>query len=243
MHDWLQKRVCMQTVNSIERINASPSTPGLPCPDSPENATHPIWLAAAKLVVIGLLVMGALASRTGMLTAHMAGHIAVMNLLAPTVAWLFRHRFFRIGSGQAIGRKLLLATLTQLSVFFLWHSPPVMAISMQGAVTGFALLAGLLMVSVWFWACVFEAVRQNRMEVIAALLITGKLVCLIAVLLVFAPRLIYPGMGVPAAMMGDQQLAGLLMLSACPLTYVGASIYVVARWFTRLSSPPLKADR
>jgi putative membrane protein len=36
-------------------------------------------------------------------------------------------------------------------------------------------------------------------------------------------------------MMADQQLAGLIMLTACPLTYVGASIVFVARWFANLS--------
>lgn len=219
-----------------------PIEEGHTLPDTADDArwkkSGSVWVTAAKLLAIGALIIGILASRTGMLTMHMAGHIVVMNVAAPALAWLLRRSLPRAIGSYAITTHVFLATAVQLTVFFLWHSPPAMAASMNSAVIGFVMLAGLFAVSVWFWTCVFEAVRQDRMEVIAALLITGKLVCLVAVLLVFAPRLIYPGMAMQTAAIGDQQLAGLLMLSACPLTYVGASIYVVARWFSRLSSAP-----
>ena len=133
-----------------------------------------------------------------------------------------------------------MATGLQLVIFFLWHSPPAMAISMQSGLIRLIMLFTLLAASIWFWTVVFEAAARNRFEAVGALLVTGKLVCLVAVLMVFAPRFLYPGMaaGSPlnAAMMGDQQLAGLLMLSACPLTYVGASVFFVAKWLSQLGA-------
>jgi putative membrane protein len=59
---------------------------------------------------------------------------------------------------------------------------------------------------------------------VLALLLTGKLTCLLAVLLVFAPRALYPH-----AALADQQFAGLLMLAACPLSYLGAALVITLR--------------
>ena len=67
----------------------------------------------------------------------------------------------------------------------------------------------------------------RRWHAIPALLLTGKLVCLLAVLLVFAPRALYGtahAHGVSA--LDDQHLAGLLMIAACPLSYLVAAIMI-----------------
>jgi putative membrane protein len=178
-----------------------------------------------------------------MLTIHMSAHIAAMNVVAPMLGWLIHRRAPLSGGRNAVLRPLILATTLQLGLFFIWHSPPAMTVSMDSAGLRLLMLVTLLGAATWFWACVYKAVARNRMEVIAALLLTGKLVCLIAVLLVFAPRLIYPGMVVHAVSLDDQQMAGLLMLSACPLTYVGASIYIVARWFNRLAATAPETGR
>ena len=65
----------------------------------------------------------------------------------------------------------------------------------------------------------------ERWHGVLGLLVTGKLSCLLAALLVFAPRPLYPHRPSRSAMsLADQQLAGLLMLTACPLSYVVAGI-------------------
>lgn len=193
-------------------------------------------LFLAKAVLVSALIASVLAIQGGMLALHMTAHIVAMNLAAPVFAWLVKNR-----TGWPAGsslRSVCIAALAQLMVFFLWHSPLLMELSMHSAGLRLAMLAVLFCVSTWFWGHVLEAISQNRLETIAVLLVTGKLVCLVAVLLVFAPRLIYPGMAMHVGALDDQHLAGLLMLSACPLTYVGASIYIVARWFKNLSSSP-----
>jgi putative membrane protein len=51
--------------------------------------------------------------------------------------------------------------------------------------------------------------------------------------MVFADRAVF-GHGVS---MADQHAAGLAMLIACPLTYVGASIVIVAKWLNAMAHP------
>jgi putative membrane protein len=82
-----------------------------------------------------------------------------------------------------------------------------------------------------------EAARAGW-SALAALLVTGKLFCLLGVLLTFAPRAIYGqiallplcfGIVSPRPILHDQQLAGLLMLAACPVVYVTAAIVIARR--------------
>ena len=91
----------------------------------------------------------------------------------------------------------------------------------------------LLTTSVWFWSEVMAESRASSPNAIPVLLLTGKIVCLVAVLMVFAPRILYPGH--TAHGLADQQLAGLIMLSVCPLTYIGAAVILTSRWFANLS--------
>jgi putative membrane protein len=185
----------------------------------------------AELAAATALIFAAFFLPAGMVTGHMLGHILIMNLLAPVLVW-------RLAGPGLIARapSLLTATTLQLAVFLLWHTPEAMRLAMASPLVHVVMMTGLLAVAVVFWASILSAMRETRLAAIAALMLTGKVVCLIAALLVFAPRLLYPGMPHEAgAMMADQQLAGLIMLTACPLTYVGASIVFVARWFANLS--------
>ena len=69
---------------------------------------------------------------------------------------------------------------------------------------------------------------------------TGKIACLLGVMLIFSPRLLYsasPGQHVhlglheiaAAPTLADQQFAGLLMIAACPLSYLLAGVVIAAR--------------
>jgi putative membrane protein len=75
-----------------------------------------------------------------------------------------------------------------------------------------------------------------------ALLVSGKLFCLLAVLLVFAPRFFYGAHGthshggMPVDQLADQHLAGLLMLVVCPLSYVAAAVAIAAQWLRELAA-------
>lgn len=215
------------------------STPARPAPPSRRRSS--LLHGLEVFAVTGLLTSSAFLPG-GMLTAHMAGHIVLMSVAAPLCAWLLERRFGMPGPWASTGSALLLATATQLLVFFVWHSPPAMALSMHSLPARVLMLALLFMSAVWFWTCIIAAIRQEKVIAVAALLLTGKLVCLVAALLVFAPRLLYQQLGTQhGGLLADQQLAGLIMLSACPLTYIGASVLLVACWFSGLSSSPVEA--
>jgi putative membrane protein len=103
-----------------------------------------------------------------------------------------------------------------------------------------ALLWTFILVSaVVFWLSVCSARPAQWWQAIVALLVTGKLACLLGALLVFAPRPIYSGHhGFDLA---DQQMAGLLMLAACPLSYVLAGIVVAVETLGKLGDRPVTA--
>lgn len=172
----------------------------------------------------------------GHLAAQMLVHILLMNAVAPLLALAARGIVER-------GRLSLLvpATVVQVAALWAWHAPPVLETAMQSGVLHLVMQGSLLLAAFWFWSAVFAG-GEPRWRAILALLVTGKLVCLLGVLLVFAPRALYGGLGaghgLAGTLLADQQLAGLLMLVACPATYVAAGVVVAARWLGRIDADP-----
>ncbi|UYQ71654.1 cytochrome c oxidase assembly protein [Pelagibacterium flavum] len=167
----------------------------------------------------------------------MLTHIIVMNLLVPAVLFGIPTRWIR-----GIWRYWPYATTAQLALLWGWHSPPVLDAAMGSQALTAAMHLTLAFAAAGFWAAIIDMPATGRWRSIFALLITGKLFCLLGVLLVFAPRSLYGAMGAHgdgAAMLSplaDQQLAGLIMVAACPLTYVLAGIWIAARWFLALEA-------
>ena len=173
----------------------------------------------------------------GSLSGHMAQHILLMNLAAPLLALAMAHVFPR-----GVATTLVPATAMQLFLLWGWHAPSVLTIATQSSALHIIMQATLLLAALWFWAAVVAVAGTSRWQSIFALMITSKLFCLLGVLLVFAPRGIYAAgsatsghvHAAPIDMLADQQMAGLLMLVACPATYILASIVIAARWFGAL---------
>lgn len=197
--------------------------------------TSPIKLFAfVELAVVSLLAFLALcyAETAGAFSRHMMLHIALMTVVAPVLAAFLRSSVLFI---EFTGIKSLsAAALLQAGSFFAWHSPSGLT-SMSQFGSG-AFQATLLLSAYWFWLAVFNQAGPHLWRTVVALVVTGKLFCLFAVLLTFAPRALYGGAINPAISidLADQQLAGLLMLTACPLTYVLAAIVLIYRWFQAL---------
>jgi putative membrane protein len=102
-------------------------------------------------------------------------------------------------------------------------------------------LAPLMQISLYasalfFWIAVYRQIQENAWRALMALLVTGKLYCMLAVLLVFSPRALYtadaPHMAIDLA---DQQLAGTMMVVACPLSYILIATVLTVRWLNALS--------
>jgi putative membrane protein len=186
----------------------------------------------------------------GHFSSHMALHIASMNIAAPAVAALVVARR-RIGGT----RPLWLWTATFLQIFLLWtaHSPAVHHL-LQSPAAGWTFHAALLLAALFFWFSLMTTCAASRWQTIPALLLTGKLTCLLAALLIFAPRTLYGFAGhladAPEHLslhhaLEDQHLAGLLMITACPLSYLVAAVIITVQLIGRaeISAAPMPGGR
>lgn len=163
----------------------------------------------------------------------MVQHLMLMNLVAPLLVLALRDRIT-----LPLWRTWPLATALQLALLWSWHTPPTLAAAM-GSFGMMALMhLSLMGAAMWFWAAILLAPPQGKWRAIFALLITGKLFCLLGALLVFSPRPLFSASHLHhgTASLADQQMAGLIMLVACPMTYVLAGIVISARWFLTLEA-------
>lgn len=160
----------------------------------------------------------------------MIDHIALLVVAAPIAAWLLRDAI----PTPSMGAFAVIVAL-HIALIWAWHLPPVFDAARGGHGLHLAMSVSLFAVGLFFWSAVI-GLGPHRWQAILALLLTGKLFCLFAVLLVFAPRLLYGGLGHAhhghGGMSGlaDQQLAGLIMLAVCPLAYVTSGVVIAARW-------------
>lgn len=185
------------------------------------------------LAFAALMILASDRFAVPMLAKHMGTHIALMNFVAPALALLLHERL-----PLPFTSRLFTATTAQLLVLVAAHAPGALIAAHQSMAVHVLVQAALLVVSLWFWSAVFTAVGTQQWRAIAALLVTGKIFCLVGAIFTFAPRPLLAGLAghAPAAAVADQQLAGLLMLTACPLTYVLAGVVVSVRWLAALSA-------
>jgi putative membrane protein len=180
-------------------------------------------LSAAFVAAAGLVVL--MSHDLGPRTGQMLLHIAAMNVIAPLVAVLVADR---LPSAVASTRTLWLAAAAQLVLLWAWHLPSVEKIASASHGGHAVAHLSLALVALVFWGAVMRASDAGRWHAVAALLVTGKLTCLLSALLVFSPRALYGGTPLEGQF-EDQQLAGLLMITACPLSYLVAAVVIVAR--------------
>lgn len=188
----------------------------------------------------------------GALAHHMAVHIVAMNVAAPAVALAWRA--FNPWSGHAWTSWLWPAAVLQLALLLGWHLPAVLTSAFASHAVMAAMHLSLFLAALAFWLAVIDAAEEAAWRPLVALAATGKIFCLLGVLYALAPRVIYPGLASahhpmpPAELLADQQLAGLLMLIACPIAYGLAGLAVAARWLSAfdrrpntLTEPPRRA--
>jgi putative membrane protein len=209
-------------------------------------------LIAGAAFIGATLVGGRLAAilETGPFSQHMAVHVFLMNLAAPLTALVLLS--FDGAVTGILGRKfgagfLAAATVTQIALLWSWHLPPALGAASDNPVLMMAMHMSLFLAALWFWIAVFGTETAGRWLSIFALLLTGKLFCLLGAILVFAPRSLYPAFshhGVSTgASLADQQLAGLIMIVSCPLTFVLAGIVLAYRWLYELGGEEVTQSR
>lgn len=163
-------------------------------------------------------------------------HVASMNVAAPLLAAWATTR------GATCATKatwLWVATIVQIVLLWVWHTPAIHEATVQSSGLGMALHGVLFLAALSFWFTLLTISAAARWQTIPALLLTGKLACLLAALLIFAPRTLYEaadyfvhaGDRLPA--LDDQHLAGLLMITACPLSYLVAAVILAVQLIGR----------
>lgn len=192
--------------------------------------TTPGTASASVVLVAGVVVL--LIYDLGHFSAHMLLHIASMNVAAPLLAaWAAT----RSPTRHVRASWLWAATLAQIVLLWAGHSPAIHNVIVHSPALGMALHGVLFLAALSFWFKLLTISAAARWQTIPALLLTGKLACLLAALLIFAPRTLYEaadhfvhaGGRVPA--LDDQHLAGLLMITACPLSYLVAAVILAVQ--------------
>jgi putative membrane protein len=205
-------------------------------------STSSVPATASAAAVLALSATAFLVHDFGPLSRQMALHIALMNVAAPLAASLPARR-----PGASRAAWLWLLAVLQIVLLWAWHAPPVQRHVVDSPVLHAVMHASLFVIAFGFWRALLRLPSASRWHGIAVLLLTGKLTCLLAVLLIFAPRLLYAlpahghGAGAPLPGLADQQLAGLLMVAACPLSYLVAGLIVAARILRDLGASPAAA--
>lgn len=175
-----------------------------------------------------------------MLTGHMVIHIVAMNLVAPGLVVAARALSGR--PRYSLVSWLPLASAAQLVLLWGWHLPDALSVASDMPAVRMAMHVSLFLAALVFWRSVVDATDEHAWQALGALLITGKLFCLLGVLITFAPRPLYADVfhlsqatiTEPNVILADQHLAGLLMVVACPLSYVLAGIVIAARWMSQI---------
>lgn len=196
---------------SIAAPRATPQTPWLPA------------LAALAAILSGAFLIVP-AAEFGGFSRHMAVHTAAMNVLAPLTAITVLVTM----PGRGRPGVFWAAAALQVGMLWAWHLPALQHFA--GDVAGALVMHGsLFLAALAFWSSLLRLQGFDRWHGVLGLLVTGKFSCLLAALLVFAPRPLYAiGHHAPSSL-ADQQLAGLLMLTACPLSYVVAGVVMTAQ--------------
>lgn len=226
-----------------------------PSAASSRRANAAIWgaleIVAVSGVVVGVSLWAAHALGhslgLGPLSQHMVDHIALLVVAAPIAAWLLRSKLPPVTRSGFVAIVAL-----HIALIWVWHLPPVLDAAQSGHALHVAMCVSLFAVGVFFWHAII-GLGRDRWQAIVALLLTGKLFCLFAALLVFSPRLLYAGLAHShhahhgaVTGMADQQMAGLIMLAICPLAYVATGIVIAARWILDIEraspEPPLRAS-
>ena len=178
-----------------------------------------VAVAIAGVVVLALHDLGPQA-------AHMAVHIGFMNVIAPFVAAVVLRAVDKPTSAVT----LWAAAGGQIALLWIWHAPIMQRVALEWHALQFVMHGSLLLIATLFWCAVLGLRGRMRWHGAAALLLNGKLACLLGAPLIFAPRLLLDTSSKYESLsLADQQFAGLLMVTACPLSYVLAGVAFAAQ--------------
>jgi len=165
----------------------------------------------------------------GDFTAHMVAHVTVMALAAPLLAIAVA------GSGADPTRRWpwlaapIAAMVAELVVVWGWHVPRLHDTARADGALLVAEQASFLLVGLLLWLSVLGGgerdARPRRAAGVAALLMTSMHMTLLGVLITLSPRALY----LCVTGLGDQQVAGMVMLFGGATSYLAGGLWLVHR--------------
>lgn len=188
------------------------------------------------LILLALAWLGPLpALARHAFAAHMAMHVLVVACAAPLLA------LGVAGARLDPARRLpalfspALASLVEMAVIWAWHAPALHHAARQSQALLVLEQGSFLAVGLLLWLSAFGGAggrrRQRAAAGIAGLLLTSMHMTLLGVLLAMAGRVLYPHAG-PApfglSALEDQQLGGVIMLTAGGSAYLVGGLYLLA---------------
>lgn len=190
-------------------------------------AARPAMASAGLVAAAGVVTLPLV--EAGPLTWQMVHHLALMNVAAPVLAAMLPRR---------VPVSPWISAGVQLALLWAWHLPAVQQAAAAQPLLRAVMLGLLGLAALAFWSAVIAAAGRRRWTALAVLMLTGKLACLLGAVLVLAPRDLYAlGFCGPGSL-ADQHLAGLLMITACPLSYLVAGVAIASRALAELDPGP-----
>lgn len=200
------------------------------------------WLLAGLLILAGLWLGPLPAMSRTAFSAHMLLHLGVVALVAPLLAMGLVRSGLRLGSNMR--GWMALAFIIEMVVVWGWHAPLLHeAVARQVLVFVVQQLSFLLVgLAVWL-AGLAARERGDLLVAMFGFALTLMHMTMLGVLLLMAPKLIYPAelclgaFGFEA--LEDQRLGGVLMAAWGGLAYLAGGIVLGWRLLQQLENDPV----
>ncbi|WP_024506046.1 cytochrome c oxidase assembly protein [Bradyrhizobium sp. ARR65] len=179
------------------------------------------WTALVLIAVIFVSPLCALAS--ALFSARVLHHVLLVCFAAPLLAIALPARPLPL-------HPLAVLVSVHTIIFWVWHMPGPYEWGLV-SVPAYWLMQGTLLGSAWLlWRAILEPTTHLGSALVAIVAAMGQM-GLLAALIVFSPRALYPVHFASAEAWGlsaltDQQLAGLLMWVPAPLPYLGLGLWL-----------------
>jgi putative membrane protein len=187
----------------------------------------------AGIAVLAVVWLGPLASSSShSFSAHMTVHMSVVAIAAPLLSYGLAGRSWDPVRRVPAVFAPLPASLVELAVVWMWHTPALHAIARQNAWGLVAEQSSFLLSGLLLWIAVLggeaEARAGRGAAGIVALLLTAMHMTLLGALLALSPRALYAHLhghsGLSA--LADQHLGGAIMLVVGGASYLAGGLWL-----------------
>ncbi|KAB0550663.1 cytochrome c oxidase assembly protein [Pseudomonas argentinensis] len=195
----------------------------------------PNWPLVVGFLVLAACWLGPLPamSRTAF-SAHMLLHLGVVALAAPLLAIGLARAGLRVDRWRHNSAGIFLVFGAEMLVVWGWHAPPLHKAAALNVWAFVAQQASFLAVGLGVWLLGFASdSRRGLAAAMFGFFLTFVHMTMLGVVLIMAPRLIYPAELCLGAFgfeqLDDQRFGGILMAAWSGVVYLGGAVALAAR--------------